>query len=83
LEKLGLDHVDLYLIHWPTSFFEKDEKNRVPMHKLWASLEKLVDQGLTKSLGLCNCNIQLVADLLLYCRIKPVANQIELHPLLA
>ena len=83
LGKLGLEQVDCYLIHWPNSFFEVEEKNRVPMHKLWPSLERLVDLGLTKSIGLSNFNLQLTSDLLTYARIKPVVNQIELHPLLA
>ena len=57
LEKLGLEAVDCYLIHWPNSFFETEEKNRVPLHKLWPSLERLVDMGLTKSIGLSNFNL--------------------------
>jgi diketogulonate reductase-like aldo/keto reductase len=66
------------LIHWPAGFFAPNKK---PLHKLWAELESLVDKGLTKSLGLSNFNLQLTSDLLTYARIKPVCNQIELHPL--
>jgi diketogulonate reductase-like aldo/keto reductase len=57
LKKLNLEYVDLYLIHWPIALFAEDPKNRVPMHKLWGNLEKLVDQGLTKSIGVSNFNI--------------------------
>lgn len=78
LERLGLDYVDLYLIHWPAQYFGEGRK---PLHKLWPELEALVDEGLTKSIGLSNFNVQLIADLLCYSRIRPVCNQVELHPL--
>ena len=77
LAKLGLEYVDLYLIHWPASFFTEGKK---PLHRLWAELEALVDKGLVKSIGVSNFNVQLLCDLLCYARIKPVCNQVELHP---
>ena len=52
------------------------------MHKVWAQMEALVDEGLVKSIGVCNCSPSMLLDLLAYCRIKPVVNQIELHPYL-
>jgi len=52
----------------------------VPLHQTWAAMEKLVEEGLVKSIGVSNFNIQLLMDLLTYARIKPVCNQIELHP---
>ena len=78
LARLKLDYIDLYLIHWPDSFFDATAK--VPLHILWGNLEVLVDRGLIKSLGVSNFNVQLLADLLTYARHKPVCNQIELHP---
>eukprot|EP00347_Sterkiella_histriomuscorum_P013726 403363604 len=78
LKKLKLDYVDLYLIHWPSSFF--DDNHKVPLYVLWSNLEQLVDQGFVKSLGISNFNVQLTADLLTYAKHKPVINQIELHP---
>ena len=74
---MQLDYVDLYIIHWPSGYWN----GKIPLHVLWPKLEALVDQNLTKSIGISNFNIQLVADLLTYARIKPVVNQIELHPL--
>lgn len=77
LRKLQLDYVDLYLIHWPVGFFH----GKVPMHVLWAKLEKLVELGLTKAIGVSNFNVQLLADCLSYAKIKPQVNQVELNPL--
>lgn len=51
------------------------------MYKTWAQMEALVDQGLVKSIGVSNFNIQLLWDMLTYARIKPVVNEVELHPL--
>ena len=82
LQKLKLDYVDLYLIHWPNNFFT-DDKNKVPMHVLWPKMEALVDSGLAKSIGVSNFNTQLLADIMTYCLIKPACNQIQIHPMCA
>jgi len=84
LAKLKLDYVDLYLIHWmsPKLVWEdgKDFIKNTPTHKVWAEMERLVDAGLIKSIGVSNANVTVILDLWSYARIKPVANQIELHP---
>jgi len=54
--------------------------DRAPLHQTWAEMERLVDDGLVKHIGISNFNIQLTLDLLTYARIKPVCNQVELHP---
>ena len=84
LKKLKLDYVDLYLIHWPQSGYvkETDSWERVPNHVVWKTLEGCVKQGLVRTLGVSNFNCQSLLDLLTYCEIKPVVNQIELHPYL-
>ena len=86
LSKLKVDYIDLYLIHWmcPKLVWEDGENfiKNTPTHKVWAELERLVDAGLIKSIGVSNCNVQSIIDLWSYARIKPVANQIELHPYL-
>ena len=69
LEKLNLPYLDMYLIHWPLNYLGSDTK--IPMHKLWASMESLVDKGLTKAIGVSNFNLQLLGDLLTYARIRP------------
>ena len=86
LQKLQLDYVDLYLVHWPVAFEVNEEGRGVPIkipnHKTWADMEALVKAGLTKSIGVSNFNVQSLMDMLAYCEIKPVCNQIELHPYL-
>lgn len=54
LKKLQTDYVDLYLIHWPLN---GHGPHKVPMHKLWAQMESLVEKGLTRSIGVSNFNI--------------------------
>ena len=43
-------------------------------------MEKLVDEGLVKSIGISNFSVKKIEDLLQYARIKPAVNQVELHP---
>lgn len=73
LDKLALDYVDLYLIHWP-----------VPMAGMfvdaWETMIQLRDEGLAKSIGVCNFNINHLQTLLDKTGVMPVVNQIELHP---
>jgi diketogulonate reductase-like aldo/keto reductase len=66
-----MDYVDLYLIHWPLNGVAA---HKVPMHVLWAKMEELVNKGLTKSIGVSNFNIQFLADMLTYAKIKPAVN---------
>ena len=79
LSKLQTDHVDLYLIHWPSGYYAKPTPK--PLHVMWAEMESLVEKGLTKSIGVSNFNTQLLWDLLTYAKIPPAVNQIELNVL--
>lgn len=84
IKKLNAGYLDLVLIHWPNGKVEeKDGKvtlKQYPLHVLWKKLEDCVKKGLVRSLGLSNFNTQLILDLLSYCEIKPVVNQIEINP---
>ena len=73
LEKLGLDYVDLYLIHWPVP------KNGLYVDA-WETMIQLRDEGRAKSIGVCNFNINHLQKLLDKTGVLPVVNQIELHP---
>ena len=85
LQRLGLDYIDLYLIHWP-KFFDYDKKgqkiNIAPLHKVWPIMESFVEKGYTKYIGVSNFNVQSLLNLLSFCKIKPLVNEIEFHPYL-
>ncbi|KAG1200473.1 hypothetical protein G6F35_012368 [Rhizopus arrhizus] len=53
-----------------------------PMHECWAEMERLVNDGLSRNIGVCNFNTQALIDMLTYAKIKPAVLQIELHPYL-
>ena len=58
------------------------EETRVPISETWAAMEKLVDEGLVKHIGVCNFGTSLLRDLLSYARIPPAVLQVESHPFL-
>lgn len=72
-EKLGLDHVDLYLIHWPRPKLDRYVST-------WKALEKLKADGRVGSIGVSNFDPVHIRRLLDECDIPPAVNQIELHP---
>ena len=76
LERLGLDYVDLYLIHWPTPEFDE----YIDTYK---AMEKLYKDGRVKAIGVCNFEIEHLERLLAECDVPPVLNQVECHPYLA
>ena len=75
LSKLKLDYVDLYLIHWPVPAIGH-------YVEAWQALIELQQQGLTKSIGVCNFQVPHLQKLIDETGVAPVINQIELHPLM-
>ena len=73
LKELNTDYIDLYLIHHPWD-------NNLEILKVWQELEKAVDEGLIKSIGVSNFESEQLQKLYEKARIKPVLNQIESHP---
>ena len=72
----------MYLDHWPSgnNYTQEGVIKRVSVFESWPKMEDLVDKGLTKSIGCSNYNVQSLLNLLSFCRIKPVANEVEYHP---
>ncbi|MFC7393770.1 aldo/keto reductase [Scopulibacillus cellulosilyticus] len=70
-EKLGLDYVDLYLIHWPVEGKYIDT---------WKAMEKLYHEGKVRAIGVSNFHEHHLQDLMKNTEVKPMVNQIELHP---
>ena len=71
LTKLGLEYLDLYLIHWPVEGKYKDA---------WRALETLYKEGRVKAIGVSNFQIHHLEDLMKDAEIKPMVNQVEYHP---
>jgi alcohol dehydrogenase (NADP+) len=92
LQDLGLDCLDLYLIHWPVPLqpgvaFPSSAQDlrppaEVPLIDTWAGMEAAVEAGLTRHIGVSNFSSTKLRDLLAHGRIRPEVNQVERHPLL-
>lgn len=73
LDRLGLDAVDLYLLHWPLP-------QRDTALPAWKEIVKIGESGRAASIGVCNFEIEHLEQLITETGVVPVVNQIELHP---
>ncbi|WP_374023457.1 aldo/keto reductase [Mycobacterium sp. HNNTM2301] len=92
LNRLGLDAVDLYLVHTPFAFRPGDDQDPRDIHgavvyddgvtlaETWAAMEALVDQGLTRAIGLSDIDAEGTRTILETARIKPAVVEVESHP---
>ena len=92
LDDLNLEYLDLYLVHWPFPNHHPPhcdvnsrQEDAVPyIHenymRTWAQMEKLLEFGMLKNIGTSNMTIPKMQLLLRDCKIKPVINQMEIHP---
>ncbi|MGC9399529.1 MAG: aldo/keto reductase [Anaerolineae bacterium] len=71
LRRLGLDTVDLYLIHWPVSGLRAET---------WRALERIYEEGRARAIGVSNYTIRHLEDLLKTANVAPTVNQVEFHP---
>ncbi|MEY8761648.1 aldo/keto reductase [Chryseobacterium tongliaoense] len=71
LDRLQLDYLDMYLLHWPFGDFPG----------AWKALEELYHEGKIKAIGVCNFTVEKLEELKANSDIIPVVNQIELHPI--
>lgn len=79
LERLGLDYVDLYLIHWPNPKEHRDNWQEANLGA-WRAMEEAVETGKVRSIGVSNFHERHLTPLLEEAKIKPVINQIFLNP---
>ncbi|RIV24162.1 aldo/keto reductase [Alicyclobacillaceae bacterium I2511] len=70
-QRLGLEFIDLYLIHWPVKGKFKDT---------WNALEKLYNEGRVRAIGVSNFQIHHLEELLSQAKVVPAVNQVEYHP---
>ncbi|KAH6647175.1 NADP-dependent oxidoreductase domain-containing protein [Truncatella angustata] len=78
LQKLGLEYIDLYLIHEPFSARGSAEA----LQAAWRGMEACVDKGLARDIGVSNFQVPHLETVLETSRIRPAVNQVELHPYL-
>ncbi|KZO97312.1 Aldo/keto reductase [Calocera viscosa TUFC12733] len=96
LNRSGFDYFDLYLMHWPITrrydpklvspFLPQKDWNlleRPTFSEVWAEMEKLVETGKVKNIGVSNFSVKNLEILLKTAKIVPAVNQVELHPVLA
>ncbi|KAI0071095.1 Aldo/keto reductase [Panus rudis PR-1116 ss-1] len=88
LSKLGVDYVDLYLMHWPMAFDELNKgktlqpEDSPTIVETWREMEKLLDHGKVRAIGVSNFSIKTLTKLLEQAKVVPAVNQVELHPCL-
>jgi diketogulonate reductase-like aldo/keto reductase len=92
--RLQLDYVDCYLIHTPFAFRPGDEQgsrdergqviydSEVTLVETWEALQRLVDEGQCKSIGLSDITLEKLREIVAFARIKPAVVQVESHPYL-
>ena len=92
--RLRVDHIDCYLIHTPFAFRPGDEQDPrdergqviydpgVTLVETWGALERLVDNGHCRSIGLSDVNLAKLQEIVALARIKPAVVQVESHPYL-
>ncbi|KAI7812877.1 putative alcohol dehydrogenase [Triplophysa rosa] len=77
---LGLNYLELYLMHWPMAMLRRPDGTMyyedTHYRDTWTAMEKLVDNGLVKAIGLSNFNARQIDDILSIAKHKPVVNQV-------
>ncbi|KAL4707238.1 hypothetical protein ACJJTC_008319 [Scirpophaga incertulas] len=82
LQRLGLDYVDLYLVHFPVSIKSDNSADDIDYLETWKGMEEAKELGLAKSIGVSNFNASQLDRLVANCKVKPAVNQIEVNPTL-
>ena len=78
LEDLGVQYLDLFLVHWPQSAPNADWKPALT--ETWKAMERLYDEGAVSAIGVCNHLPHQLLHILKNCNTRPMVNQLEFHP---
>ena len=79
MKQIGLDYIDLYLIHAPWPWTEIGADYTKENLEVWKAMEEFYESGKTRSIGISNFNVKDIDAILENCRIRPMVNQIKLH----
>lgn len=80
MENLGLEYLDLYLIHWPANRMQFGEEAKRINAETWKALEELYAEGKIRAIGLSNFMPHHIEELMETANVKPMVDQIEFHP---
>lgn len=94
LASLGVDYLDLFLVHWPVRLVANESSRLLPVNpdgsrsvdrdwdqaKTWAGMERVFRSGKVKAIGLCNWSVPYLEQLEKSWTVVPAVNQVELHP---
>ncbi|PIN21816.1 Aldo/keto reductase family protein [Handroanthus impetiginosus] len=89
LTKLGMEYLDMYLVHWPVRLKpwvchplpQEDEFEKLDMETTWAGMEKCLEMGLCRGIGVSNFSCKKIENLLDFASVPPAVNQVEMHPM--
>lgn len=85
---LGMEYLDLYLVHWPVKLKpwanfavpKEEEFEKLDMESTWAGMEKCLELGLCRSIGVSNFSSYKIETLLDFASVSPAVNQVPLKP---
>ncbi|KAG2711065.1 hypothetical protein I3760_04G059400 [Carya illinoinensis] len=88
LQKMGMEYVDMYLVHWPVKLKpwvsyaipKEEDFEELEMESTWAGMEKCLDMGLCRCIGVSNFSSKKIQGLLDFASVPPAVNQVEMHP---
>ncbi|KAK2653503.1 hypothetical protein Ddye_013359 [Dipteronia dyeriana] len=89
LKKLEMEYVDMYLVHWPVKLKEwacyavpnEQDFVELELEATWAAMEKCLDMGLCRGIGVSNFSSNKIQRLLDFASVPPAVNQVEMHPM--
>ncbi|KAK4489413.1 hypothetical protein RD792_005222 [Penstemon davidsonii] len=89
LKRLGMEYLDMYLVHWPVRLKpwanhplpEEEDFEKLDMETTWAGMEKCLEIGLCKGIGVSNMSSKKIENLLDFASVPPAVNQVEMHPM--
>ncbi|XP_071723533.1 NADPH-dependent aldo-keto reductase, chloroplastic [Rutidosis leptorrhynchoides] len=89
LKKLGMEYVDMYLVHWPVKLKpwasypvpNEEDYEKLDLESTWAAMEKCLDLGLCRGIGVSNFSSKKIQHLVDFASVPPAINQVEMHPM--
>ncbi|TQD98529.1 hypothetical protein C1H46_015777 [Malus baccata] len=89
LKNMGMEYLDMYLVHWPVKLKpwacnpipDEDEFEPLDLETTWSGMEKCLDLGLCRCIGVSNFSTKKIEQLLDFASVPPAVNQVEMHPL--